>query len=93
MRSLSLQFPIDKAEVDLAESQLQDNDGFDSFKAGLNGFGGGSSAGKSSTLKRDYSMDVSYDEHEMLQVRWLIMGEKKFDRNISQFLSFIFSHV
>ena len=48
--------------MNIAEHELL-QDGFDTFKAGLNGFGG-----KNSTLKRDYSMDVSYDENEIHQV-------------------------
>jgi len=48
-------------EMILAESQLQEN-GFSSFKDGLNGH-----SSKSSSLKRDFSMDVSYDQQEMIQ--------------------------
>ncbi|XP_023322578.1 uncharacterized protein LOC111696970 isoform X15 [Eurytemora carolleeae] len=61
--TISLSEVTDQDEMNIAEHELL-QDGFDTFKAGLNGFGG-----KNSTLKRDYSMDVSYDENEIHQDR------------------------
>ena len=43
--------------------------GFSNFKAGL------SNGSKSSSLKRDYSMDVSYDSQDMMQVNKQSMTE------------------
>jgi hypothetical protein len=43
---------------------LEQENGFDTFKAELNELG----PGKNSTLKRDYSLDVSYDENEVIEV-------------------------
>ena len=63
--TISLSEVTDQDEMNIAEHELL-QDGFDNFKAGLNGFGG-----KNSTLKRDFSMDVSYDENEMHQVNVL----------------------
>ncbi len=44
--------------------QLEQENGFDTFKAELNELG----PLKNSTLKRDYSLDVSYDENEVIEV-------------------------
>ena len=47
-------------EKSFAQTHL-DQSGFDSFKEELG-------PSKNSTLKRDFSMDVSYDEHDRNQV-------------------------
>jgi len=64
--TLQLEEVTDQEEMQVAESQLGQEDGLNGLKANLNGFGGKSSA---SVLKRDFSMDVSYDEHEAKQER------------------------
>merc|ERR1719219_2933897 len=56
----NIEMVTDEMEKSFAQTHL-DQSGFDAFKAELG-------PSKNSTLKRDFSMDVSYDEHDRNQV-------------------------